>query len=79
MGENIMIIVKGHRYFTIVDAARKLGVSAKTIRCYIEKGIISEPPTIEYGVRIVNHFPPEFINKAKEQLDNYRNSRSTKE
>ena len=73
-----MIIVNGQRYFTIVDAAHELGVSAKTIRGYIEKGLIPEPPTVRYGVRVINHFPTEFINKAKEHLENYRNRRGGK-
>ena len=73
-----MIIVNGQRYSTIVDAAHELGVSAKTIRSYIEKGLIPEPPTVRYGVRVINHFPTEFINKAKEHLENYRNRRGGK-
>jgi len=67
-----MIIVKGETYFTIVDAAKKLGVSTKTIRGYIEKGIIPAPPIIRYGVRAIKHFPPEYMNRAKELLDNYQ-------
>ena len=42
-----MIIVKGKAYYTIVDAAEQLGVSSKTIRDYIRKGIIPEPPEIK--------------------------------
>jgi hypothetical protein len=67
-----MIIVKGETYFTIVDATKTLGVSAKTIRCYIEKGIIPAPPVIRYGVRAIKHFPSEYMNRAKELLDNYQ-------
>lgn len=67
-----MIILKGQSYFTIVDAAGTLGVSAKTIRGYIDKGIIPEPPNISYGIREIKHFPPEYMERAKELLDNYR-------
>ena len=67
-----MIIVKGETYFTIIDAAQMLGVSTKTIRGYIEKGIIPAPPIIRYGVRAVKHFPPDYMNRAKELLDNYQ-------
>jgi predicted site-specific integrase-resolvase len=67
-----MIIVKGETYFTIVDATKTLGVSAKTIRGYIEKGIIPSPPVIRYGVRAIKHFPPEYMNRAKALLDNYQ-------
>lgn len=71
-----MIIVKGKTHYTIVDAAERLGVSAKTIRDYIQKGIIPEPPEIKYGVRILKHFPIDYIDLAKVQLENYRNTKS---
>ncbi len=67
-----MIIVKGETYFTIVDAAKTLGVSTKTIRGYIEKGIIPAPPIVRYGVRAIKHFPPEYMTQAQELLDNYQ-------
>lgn len=71
-----MIIVKGKTYYTIVDAAERLGVSAKTIRDYIHKGIIPEPPEIQYGIRLLKHFPLEYIEKAKTHLENYRENRN---
>jgi predicted site-specific integrase-resolvase len=67
-----MIIIKGKAYYTITDAAQNLGVSAKTIREYIKRGIIPEPPEINYGLRIVKHFPSEYIKKAKMRLEEYR-------
>ncbi len=74
-----MIIVKGKTYYTIVDAAEQLGVSSKTIRDYIHKGIIPEPPEIKYGIRILKHFPLEYIDLAKLHLENYRNTRIREE
>ena len=71
-----MIIVKGKMHYTIVDAAERLGVSAKTIRDYIQRGIIPEPPEIKYGVRILKHFPIDYMDLAKVQLENYRNTKS---
>lgn len=71
-----MIIIKGKMYFTIVDAAERLGVSTKTIRDYIHKGIIPEPPEIKYGIRILKHFPLEYIELAKLHLENYRNNKN---
>jgi len=68
-----MIIVNGKTYYTIADAAERLGVSAKTIRDYICKGIIPEPPEIMYGVRVLRHFPLDYIDSAKSHLDKYRN------
>ena len=44
-------------YATIADAAREFGVSPRTIRDWIERGLIDEPPRLEYGVRIMTYFP----------------------
>jgi DNA-binding transcriptional MerR regulator len=71
-----MIIVKGKSHYTIVDAAEQLGVSSKTIRDYIHKGIIPEPQEIKYGLRILKHFPLEYMDLAKLRLDNYRNTKN---
>jgi len=73
-----MIIVKGKTYYTIVDAAERLGVSAKTIRDYIHKGIIPEPPEIQYGIRLLKHFPLEYMDMAKIHLEKYRDKRNEK-
>ncbi len=67
-----MIMINGQTYFTIVDAAGKIGVSAKTIRAYITKGIIPEPPVIQFGIRTVKHFPPEYMDLARKYLERYR-------
>lgn len=67
-----MIMISGQTYFTIVDAAGKIGVSAKTIRGYIAKGIIPEPPVIQFGIRTVKHFPPEYMEVARRRLERYR-------
>ncbi len=71
-----MIIFNGQTYFTIIDAAAQLGVSAKTIRQYITKKIIPEPPVIQFGIRQVKHFPKAYMDTAKERLKEYRNARN---
>jgi predicted site-specific integrase-resolvase len=68
MNEAALIIISGQTYFTIIDAAGELGVSVKTIRQYIAKGIIPEPPVIQFGIRTVKHFPTNYMNIAKKQL-----------
>jgi hypothetical protein len=73
-----MIIIGGQAYSTIIDAAGELGVSAKTIREYIAKKIISEPPIIQFGIRTVKHFPPVYMEAAKKQLQTYRTGRNSK-
>ena len=71
-----MIIIKGKTYNTTIDAARVLGVSAKTVRDYIKRVIISVPPEIRYGLRTIKHFPDEYLKKAIGELKKYSNSNS---
>jgi hypothetical protein len=73
-----MIIIGGQTYSTIIDAAGELGVSAKTIRDYIAKKIIPEPPIIQFGIRTVKHFPPSYMETAVKQLQTYRTGRGSK-
>lgn len=56
-------------YPTIADAASEFGVSAKTVREWVRKGIIPEPGTIQIGTREVWHFPDGYMAKAKKALD----------
>ena len=67
-----MIFIKGTTYNTTADAARLLGVSTKTLRTYIAKEIIPEPPEISYGLRMIRYFPDEYLSRAKKSLENYR-------
>ncbi len=73
-----MIIISGQTYSTIVDATRELDVSAKTIRQYIAKKIIPEPPVIQFGNRTVKHFSKNYLTAAKKQLQKYRTGRAGK-
>lgn len=76
--ESTMIIKDGKQYRTIAEAARELGgVSAKTVREWIRKGIIGEPPVLEQGIRTIAYFPPEYIATAKEKLREYRVSKQS--
>ncbi len=73
-----MVIIEGKTYYTTADAAKALGVSAKTIRSYIEKGIIPEPPEVQSGLRTFKHFPTDYIGEAKKILENYRRTQMTR-
>lgn len=59
-------------YPTVVDAAKELGVSSKTIRTYIEKQIIAEPPKIDWGLRTVSIFPPDYMEDCKRKIEDYK-------
>lgn len=72
----IMITKNGNIYPTITDAAKEFGVSNKTVREWIEKGIIAEPPKVDYGVRLITYFPPKYIEKAKLQIQRYRDRKA---
>jgi hypothetical protein len=73
-----MILKDGKTYKTIAEAAKELGgVSAKTVREWIAKRIIEEPPTFEHGIRTIAYFPPEYIAKAKGRLGEYRKSKDS--
>lgn len=73
-----MIIISGQTYSTIIDAAKELKVSAKTVRQYIANRIISEPPVIQFGNRTVKHFPKDYMAAAKRELQQYRTGRGSK-
>ncbi len=73
-----MITIRGKVFNTIVDAAKEFRVSAKTVGSWIEKGIISKPPEVEYGVRFIQHFPADYIAKAKEEIRRQRDSKNHK-
>jgi hypothetical protein len=77
--EEIMIIINGQTYSTIIDAAKELAVSAKTVRQYIAKKIIPEPPVIQFGIRKVKHFPKSYIAEAKKRLQKYQSGKGHKE
>ena len=67
-----MVYINGKAYRTIVDAAEDFGVSPKTVREWIRKKIIPKPPTVKWGVRVIQYFPPNYMKKAKKALDEYR-------
>ncbi len=56
--------VNGVSHPSIADASDYFNVSTKTIREWIEKGIIPHPPTIDYGTRELQVFPDEYLRSA---------------
>ena len=67
-----MIIINAQSINTIADAARILKVSSKTIRDYIQRGIIPKPLEIQYGIRTIQHFSDEYLEEAQKSLAAYR-------
>ena len=73
-----MFRINGKDYPTIIDAAKEFGgVSSKTVREWIRKGIIDNPPQVPYGARKITYFPLEFMKKAQGQLKRYRERKAT--
>lgn len=65
----------GNLYPTIVDAASDFGVSAKTVRQWIERGLLDPPPQLDYGLRSVAYFPESYMRKARSDLQRHREQR----
>ena len=58
------VIVNGVPHPSIADASRFFNVSTRTIKQWIEKGIIPQPPTIDYGTRELQTFTDEYLRSA---------------
>lgn len=67
-----MVRVQGKDYPTISDVTEKFGVSVKAIRDWINKGIIPRPPQIAQGTKLMDYFPPEYVESAIKIVKQYR-------
>lgn len=66
-----MIVINGETHSTIGDAAKKFGVAPKTVRDWIERGIIPRPPKVKRGLQRLQVFSPEFIKIAEQKIEEY--------
>jgi DNA-binding transcriptional MerR regulator len=66
-----VITIDGKQYPTLQEAAKFFGVSTKTVRGYLNRGIIPPAPTIEFGLREIAIFPAEYLSEAKRARDQY--------
>jgi len=73
-----MIDIKGKTHYTVCDASVNFGVAAKTVHDWIEKKIIPLPPVVNYGVRRIQVFPPEYMKEAKLRLKKYQDRKVTR-
>lgn len=67
-----MVRVHGKDYPTISDVKEKFGVSVKTIREWMTKEIIPRPPQIAQGTKLMDYFPPEYVENAIKKVKEYR-------
>ncbi len=64
VNEACMMTIDGKRYPTISDAAKRFRVAQKTVYSWIEKGWISEPPTVPQGTKNIQIFPDDYMRSA---------------
>lgn len=70
--------VNGKLHKSIEEAAAELGVHAKSLRLYINNGIVPEPPTIPVGLIDRRYFPEELIKDYKKRLEAHRKAKRSK-
>lgn len=70
-----MITIDGAQYRTIADAAQQFKVSARTVRKWIDSGVIPAPPRIEHGIRNIEIFEEDYMRLAQKALKQLRDSR----
>jgi hypothetical protein len=71
-----MITIDGVQHRTIADAARDFKVSTRTVRNWIDSGVIPTPPTVEHGVRNLEVFGEEYMNLAQKSLKQRRDHKT---
>jgi hypothetical protein len=59
-----MVIINGQAFNTVVDAAEALGVSARRSVLH-PQGHHPATPEIQYGVRVLRHYPREYLRDAR--------------
>jgi hypothetical protein len=67
-----MMKIDGKDYKTISDAAAWFHVSVRTLRQWIDNGIIPQPPKMYHGLREIEVFTDEYLEEAKRVLDAYK-------
>lgn len=74
----LMVVVDDVHHMTIGEASKQFGVSSKTVREWIRKKIIDEPPQAEHGVNTVSYFPPEYMVLATAKIKEYRKEKNAR-
>jgi hypothetical protein len=67
--------IDGKTYHTLDETARKMRVSSRTLKNYINRGIVSEPAEISQGLRTFFAFTDKWISAAREEVEKHRTTR----
>jgi DNA-binding transcriptional MerR regulator len=69
------IVVNGVPHKTIQEAAAELGTTDKTLRDWIDRGIVPEPPKTPNGTMYRRYFPDKLIEDYKHRIAAIREER----
>jgi hypothetical protein len=64
--------IDGKTYHTLDETARKVRVSTRTLKNYINKRIVSKPAEISQGLRTFFAFTDKWISAAREEIEKHR-------
>lgn len=73
-----MIRKDGKDFPTVSDAAGKMKVSVKTIREWINNGVVSRPPSMSIGLRDIDIFPDEYLEKMRVETKRHKDEKKAK-
>lgn len=77
-GTGIVLTIDGVTHKTITDAAKRLKVSEKTVRTWINNGVLPQPPEAAFGTRTVQVFSEAYLRAAIKSVEKIRNSKRRK-
>lgn len=69
--------IGGRSYPSISDLATATQLSTKTLKSYIDKGILPAPTKLTHGMREFSVFPNEYIEDAVRIIKDLARSRRT--
>lgn len=65
--------VGGKSYKTLEEEARDLGVSSRTLKNWLDKGVVSAPPEVAHGLRTFFAFDDKWHRQALIEIASRRN------
>lgn len=67
--------IGGKVYLTQEEAARKLGVTPRTLAKWLERGVVTAPPSVDQGLRSFYAFTEKWVTGANKEVAAYRTKR----